>query len=95
MTARDDTSNAQATRGIKIEFITDVAGIAGIKTGLFGMSTAISSPPVSEQAQARYLAERWVVRKARSSGRSLVEVERRFTPTGFEIKTTGAIKLVG
>ena len=92
MTVRDVTSNARAIGGIKIEFITEVA-VNGID--LSGMSIATSSPLVSEPARARYSAVRWVARKARSSGRSSEEVERRSTPTGFEIKTTGAIKLVG
>ena len=83
------------TGGIKIEFITDVA-VAG--TGRSGMSIATSLPLVSAQAQARYLAVRWVVRKAQSLARSSVVVEQRSTPTGFEIKTgdatTDATKLV-
>ena len=83
------------TGGIKIEFITDVA-VAG--TGRSGMSIATSLPLVSAQAQARYLAVRWVVRKAQSLARSSVAAAQPFTPTGFEIKTTGvtdATKLVG
>jgi len=50
MTARDDTSNARAIGGIKIEFIT---GGAGITIGHSGKSIATSSPPESEQEPAQ------------------------------------------
>jgi hypothetical protein len=46
-------SNALAIGEIKIEFTTDVAGIAGIKTDHFGMSIATSSPLVSEREPAQ------------------------------------------
>jgi len=91
-TVRDVTSNARAIGGIKIEFTTELA-VAGID--LSGMSIATSSPLVSEQAQARYSAVQWVVRKAQSLERSSVEAAQQSTPTGFEIKTTGVTKLVG
>ena len=50
MTARDDTSNAQAIGGIKIGVTTDVAGI---EIDHSGKSIATSSPPVSEQELAQ------------------------------------------